>query len=175
MSVRLRSLLHRRRDLLVGACAASAGVHAALVPAHAQEGLAAGATFAAAAVALVAVAVALTVRPGSRSAAGAAVLVLGGLVLSYVAASTVGLPLLHSDSEGVDALALGTKLVEVAALALAVGELRASARSVVPLPFTALLAVVVAFGVLPFAGGHPSAGHEHAPGEPAAHEHGSAP
>ena len=151
-----------RRDLLVGACAVSAGVHAALVPAHGEEGIVAGAMFAAASLVLLAVSVALTLRPGSRPAAGAAAVVLGGLVLAYVAAATVGLPLLGSESRGIEALALGTKVVEGLGLLLALGELRVSAGRVLPLPFSALIAAMAAFVTLGLSGSHVAHGDDHA-------------
>lgn len=103
------------RDLVIVACAISAGIHAALVPGHWAEGAAAGAAFAASAAVLAVLAVALTRRAGTPVLAGAA-LVLAGLIVSYALAITTGLPVLHPDPEPVEALALFTKAVEAAGL-----------------------------------------------------------
>jgi hypothetical protein len=103
------------RDLVIVACAISAGIHAALAPGHWAEGVAAGAAFAASAFVLAGLAVALTRRPGIPALAGAAA-VLAGLLVSYVLAVSTGLPVLHPESEPVEALALFTKAVEAAGL-----------------------------------------------------------
>jgi hypothetical protein len=71
-----------QQQLLIGACAASAGIHAALVPHHLAEGLGPGLGFLAAAIVLAVVAIALTERT-TESVRGAAV-VLGGLLVVYV-------------------------------------------------------------------------------------------
>lgn len=104
------------RDLLVLACAVSAGIHAALVPDHLTEGTGAGLGFLAAANGLALLAVALTRRPRSTAALGAASVLLAGLLVSYVLAITSGVPVLHPDPESVDGLALFTKGVELAGL-----------------------------------------------------------
>lgn len=104
------------RDLLVLACAVSAGIHAALVPDHLTEGTGAGLGFLAAAIGLALLAVALTRRPRSTGALGAASVLLAGLLASYVLAITSGVPVLHPDPESVDGLALFTKGVELAGL-----------------------------------------------------------
>jgi hypothetical protein len=111
-----------RRNAVVLTCAVSAGIHAALVPDHLEEGTGAAIGFAAAAVLLGALAVVLTRGP-SRLALFATAAVLAGLIVSYLLVLTIGLPVLHPDVEPVDGLALVTKGVEllglVAALALA--------------------------------------------------------
>ena len=135
------------RDLAVVACAISAGVHAALVPAHLDEGTAAGAAFAGAAVILAALAVALTHSDAPLVAAGAAV-VFTGLLAAYAVAITTGLPGVHPDPEPVDGLALFTKGVETLGLVAAAGLLRAArpaAARPIPLPLTGL---IIAFTVL---------------------------
>ena len=78
------------RDLVIVACAISAGIHAALAPGHLAEGMAAGVAFGVSAAML----------------AGAAVLLV----------VTTGLPLLHPEPEPVEALALFTKAVEAIGL-----------------------------------------------------------
>lgn len=104
------------RNLLVLACAVSAGIHAALVPDHLAEATGAGLGFLGAAIGLALLAVALTRRPRSTAALGAASVLLAGLLVSYVLAITSGVPVLHPDPESVDGLALFTKGVEVAGL-----------------------------------------------------------
>jgi hypothetical protein len=118
-------------DLVIVACAISAGIHAALAPEHFREGTGAGVGFLAAAVILAAVAAALTRRPGSGlllSVAGAS---LAGLLGSYALAATTGLPLLHPEPEPVTGLALFTKSVEAVGLFAAVSSLTAFS---LPLP-----------------------------------------
>jgi hypothetical protein len=106
-------------DVVILACAVSAGIHGALAPAHFDEGAGAGAGFVASAVALAGVAVWLTARPASRVALAAAVAVFVGLLASYALAVTSGLPLLHPEPEPVDGLALATKAIEALGLAAA--------------------------------------------------------
>lgn len=112
------------RDLLIVACAISAGIHAALAPAHWAEGAGAGAGFVGAAVATAALAVALTARPTATAPLVGAVLVLCGLVASYGLAVTTGVPVLHPEREALDGLALATKLVEAIGLVAAARALR---------------------------------------------------
>jgi hypothetical protein len=105
-----------RRDVAILGCAISAGIHAALVPGHFDEGTGAGLGFAAATVLLATVVVALTLRPGSAFALAAAGAVLLGLLVSYVFAVTTGLPVLHPQPEPLDGLALATKAIEAVGL-----------------------------------------------------------
>lgn len=114
-----RDVVALARDLLVLACASSAGVHAALTPEHLHERVAAGAGFLVSALVVGSLGVVLTLRPESRLAAHAAAAVLAGLVLAYALAVTTGLPVLHPDPEPVDGLGLATKAVELAGLAAA--------------------------------------------------------
>jgi hypothetical protein len=106
------------RDLVIVACAVSAGIHGALVPDHLEESTAAGLGFAASTVLLGALAVWLTLGTG-RLELGAAAAVLAGLLASYGLAITTGVPVLHPEPEAVDELALATKAVELAGLAAA--------------------------------------------------------
>jgi hypothetical protein len=113
-----------RADALILACAISAGIHAALAPEHfTEEGLAAGVGFVASAVILAALAVVLTVRP-TDAARGAAALVFAGLIAAYALAVTTGVPVLHPDRESIAPLAVFTKAVEAAGLALSLSPLR---------------------------------------------------
>jgi hypothetical protein len=116
------SSLELRRDIVILACAISAGIHGALVPDHFDESIGAGLGFAAATVLLAALAVALTLR-SARALAGAAA-VFAGLLASYALATTTGLPVLHPDPEPVDGLALATKAIEAIGLLAALRLLR---------------------------------------------------
>jgi hypothetical protein len=104
------------RDLVIVACGASAGIHAALTPEHLREGAGAGAGFLAASILLAGLAVVLTRRPDHAGALVATALTLLGLIGSYALAITTGLPLLHPAAEPVTGLALVTKAIEAAAL-----------------------------------------------------------
>jgi hypothetical protein len=106
------SAVDLRRDLLILACAISAGIHAALVPAHLEEGRGIGAAFVVATVLLAASAAAITARPRSGLAAGAGASVLGGALVLYALAITTGLPVLHPHPEPADALGIATKAIE---------------------------------------------------------------
>jgi hypothetical protein len=103
------------RDLVIVACAISAGIHAALTPDHLAEHAALGAGFAVAAPLLIVLAVALTRVVSTAALAGAAAL-FGGLLVGYALAVTTGLPVLHPDPEAVDGLAVFTKAVELVGL-----------------------------------------------------------
>ena len=113
------TLAELERDVLILACAISAGIHGALAPDHFSEGTGAGMGFVASTVALGAIAVWLTARPTSALALPAAAVVLLGLVAVYAVAVTSGLPFLHPEAEPVDGLALATKAVEVVGLVVA--------------------------------------------------------
>ena len=103
------------RDVLIVACAISAGIHAGLTPDHLAESTSLGLAFAASAAALAGVCVALTLRPGVVPLAGASVLLVG-LVAAYGLAVSAGLPILHPEAEPVEPLAVVTKAVELAGL-----------------------------------------------------------
>jgi hypothetical protein len=106
------------RDVVILACAVSAGVHAALAPDHA--------TFVPAALALGVLAVELARSPAQLLVDGA-IVVLGGLIVAYVLAATTGIPLVHPDREPVTALALATKAIEALGL-LAALELKGATQ-----------------------------------------------
>jgi hypothetical protein len=114
-------------------CAISAGIHAALVPEHFEEGTGAGLGFILATVLLAALAVGLTRRP-TQAAFLAAVAAFSGQILAYALAVTTGLPLLHPEPEAVDPLALFTKAVEGVGLVAAIALLRRPAFTVASLP-----------------------------------------
>ena len=106
------------RDIVILACAVSAGVHAALAPEHAL--------FVPAALALAVIAVGLARSPAPLLVDGG-IVVLGGLIAAYVLAATTGIPLIHPDREPVTGLALATKAIEVLGL-LAALELKGATR-----------------------------------------------
>ena len=111
-----------RRRLLVVACAASAGLHAALVSTHFGESQAAGGLFALSALLLIAVAFVVEHGAGRRAVAAAALL-LAALLGVYAASRFVVVwPLEHA--EPVDAIGAVTKLFEAAGLVLALGLLQ---------------------------------------------------
>ena len=108
-----------RRDVVILACAISAGIHGALAPNHFSEGTGGALGFAAATVALALLTVALTRYPLAELPFVLAALTLGGLIASYAFAITTGLPVLHPAPEAVDGLALVTKAIEAAGLVAA--------------------------------------------------------
>ena len=108
--------MNLRRDVVILACAISAGIHGALAPAHFEEGTGAGVGFVVSTVLLAGIAIALTVRPESPLPLVGAALVFAGLLVSYVLATTSGFPVLHPEPEAVDGLALATKAFEAAGL-----------------------------------------------------------
>jgi hypothetical protein len=147
------------RDLVIVGCAVSAGVHAALAPAHLEEGAGAAAGFAAPAVLLAWLCFALTRRVGAPALAGA-VLLLSALLVGYALAVTSGLPLVHPHPEPVDGLAVVTKVVELVGLLAAVNLLRrrlaSAAFAVRPIPvaLTALIACFSGLTALAVTNGH---------------------
>jgi hypothetical protein len=112
-----------RTDLLIVACAISAGIHGALVRDHFAETAGAGLGFVAATVVLAILAVVLTRNPGRRALVATAA-VFAGLIASYALVLTTGFPLLHPEQEAVDGLALFTKAIEAVGLVLATTLLR---------------------------------------------------
>jgi hypothetical protein len=146
------------RDVVIVACAISAGVHAALAPDHFAEHAALGAAFAVAAAFLIALAIALTRAVSSAALVGAAAL-FGALLLGYSLAATTGLPLLHPDPEAIDGLALFTKAVELVGLVAAthlLGRRHLSVRRFAPIPLglTALITIFSALASLAVSNGH---------------------
>ena len=116
--------MNLRRDVVILACAISAGIHGALAPAHFDEGTGAGVGFVASTVLLAGIAIALTVRPDAQLPLVGAALVFAGLLGSYVLATTTGFPVLHPEPEPVDGLALATKAIEAIGLVTALTLLR---------------------------------------------------
>ena len=123
MESNARNAEHRtgRRDaeIVLAACAISAGAHAALVPSHMEHDPRLGLAFVVAVGVLLTVGEAIVLSPGTARAAQAAALVFAALIASYAAATTVGLPLVSVEPEPVDGVALVTKLVESVGLVFA--------------------------------------------------------
>jgi hypothetical protein len=112
-----------QRDLLITACAVSAGIHAALAPAHLEESAAAGVAFAGSALVLAGLAAALT-RSTAAATLAATAAVLAGLLGAYAVSLTSGIPLVHPEPEPVTGLGLFTKAVEACGLVAAVRLIR---------------------------------------------------
>jgi hypothetical protein len=113
------TLAEFKGDVVILACAISAGIHGALAPDHFNEGVGAGSGFVASAVALAGLVLWLTLRPTSSVAFAAAAAVFLGLLASYGFAITSGLPVLHPEPEPVAGLALATKAIEALGLVAA--------------------------------------------------------
>jgi hypothetical protein len=107
--------------VLILACAASAGAHAGLVPAHLKREPRLGAAFLVAVVLLVLASAAVTVRPADRRLAGAAGLLLAGLLFAYIATRTTGIPWLDPEPEALDAVGIATNVVEALGALVALG------------------------------------------------------
>jgi len=118
------TLTELRVDVVIVACAVSAGIHGAVAPAHFAEGAGAGGGFAAATVVMAALAGWLTLRPASPIVVGAAAATFAGLLAGYALAVTTGVPILQPDAEPVDGLALATKAVEAVGLVAATALFR---------------------------------------------------
>jgi hypothetical protein len=117
------TLAELRTDIVILACAISAGIHGALVHHHFREGTGAGLGFVVATALLAAFAIGLTRKPSQIGLLGIAALFVG-LILSYALAVTIGVPVLHPNTEAVDGLALFTKAVEAVGLATAASLLQ---------------------------------------------------
>jgi hypothetical protein len=107
-------------SVVVVACAASAGAHAALVAQHLEDDPRMGVAFIAATALLLAVVAALTYRPRHAGAAHAATLLLTALIGAYALNVAAGLPWLSDDAEPVDLVGLATKVVEAIGLIFAI-------------------------------------------------------
>ena len=106
--------------MLVFTCAASAGAHAGLVPAHLNSEPQLGVAFVVAVILLAATATAVAARPADRRITTAAGVLLAGLMLAYLATRTTGIPVLAPEPEALDAVGIATGVVEALGIAVAV-------------------------------------------------------
>jgi hypothetical protein len=104
------TLAELRTDVVILACATSAGIHGALAPDHFEEGIGAGLGFVGATVLLAGLAIVLTRKPAQ---------------LALVATVAV-FPVLHPEAEAIDGLALFTKAIEAVGLVLGASLVRPS-------------------------------------------------
>jgi hypothetical protein len=105
--------------VVVLACAASAGAHAGLVPAHLQEEPRLGVAFLVAVVLLLSALVAVSLRPTDRRILAGAAVLLSALAIAYLATRTVGIPVLDPEREAVDAVGVLATSVEIAGVTFA--------------------------------------------------------
>ena len=118
-------------NLVALGLAASAGVHAGLVPEHLHETPQAGLSFGLAGGLLLAVAGWLALRPRDRRAVRVGQILIAGSLVAYLASRTVGIPIFQPEVEHPDALGVSTKAVEVLVLlcALRLGRTLGGRRS----------------------------------------------
>ena len=102
-------------------CAASAGVHGALIVPHARESTLMALAFAFATLALGVAATALALNPGPAISAAVAAL-LFGVAVAYFLSRTNGIPGLVAHPEPFDTLGTTVSLLEVAAAIVAVRQ-----------------------------------------------------
>ena len=145
-----------KSEIVVLACAISAGVHGGLAPEHFSHSVATGVGFVAATVALVPITLLLARDPTSRPGLIAAALVLAGLLIAYVFAVTTGVPVLQPEPEPVEFVAVVTKVVELVGLVAALDPLRPQRVSLTVVAFVALFSAFVA---LELSGDHAHGGH----------------
>src|SRR5215472_2207069 len=106
------------RYCITAVCAASAGVHAALIGPHlAEGGLPLGSAFAAAAAALALAALAVRQPRHDSWAPVTATAVLCVIAVSYLLSRSTGIPLLIGQAEELDPLGAATTVAELAGAA----------------------------------------------------------
>lgn len=108
----------RLRFTVTLSLAASAGIHAALVPHHAEDSLLSGLSFAAAALAMLAAAAFVALRAGRAPVAVAAIILSGAIVL-YAASMFTPVPGVAPHVEPPSVVGGLSKLVELTGLAAA--------------------------------------------------------
>jgi len=120
--------------VVVLACAASAGAHASLVPAHMHKKPRLGAAFLVAVVLLLSALIAVSLRPTDRRVLAGAALVLFGLAVAYLATRTTGIPVLDPEREAVDTVGVLTTSIEIAGVAFALWLTQPLGRVARPVP-----------------------------------------
>jgi hypothetical protein len=101
---------------VVLACAASAGIHAGLVPEHLREEPRVGVAFILATFALLAAGATVALQPTDRRRLLLSGALLGSLIVAYVASRSTGIPLLQPDPEAVDGVGVAAVLIELGGL-----------------------------------------------------------
>lgn len=101
------------RYFVTAVCAASAGIHAALIGPHLAEGLPIGLGFAAATAALAFAALAVRLPRRDRWAPAVATAVLCMIAIGYVLSRSTGVPLLIGHAEELDPLGIATTTAEI--------------------------------------------------------------
>jgi plastocyanin len=140
-----------RRYLLLAAVAFSAAVHGFLAPEHLREEPLLGALFVVGAIVELALAVLLAVRP-SRAAIAAATLSLAGMLVAYIPFVLIRVPGFPMTPEPLERVALLTKGVELAGLAIGVALWARPvppSRRLAPATATILVACVAAAAAAP--------------------------
>jgi hypothetical protein len=122
------------RALLACSCAASAGIHAGIVPEHLHEEPRLGVAFVIAALVVLTLARAVVTQPSTRGIGLIAGLVLAGLIAAYVASRTTGIPFVSPGPESVDPVGTAAVSIELlgvtCALALVHPNRRRRRRSI---------------------------------------------
>jgi len=118
--------------LLTFACAASAGAHAGLAPAHLSGEPRLGAAFLVVVALLMATVIAVAARPWDRRITTEAGLLLAGVMLAYLASRTTGVPVLDPEPEALDAVGIATNGVEAVGVVVAVWLIHPVGRTVRP-------------------------------------------
>jgi hypothetical protein len=127
MTAPTRTVRSIELDIVVLACALSAGVHAGLVPEHLHESSLLGMGFAVAAL-LGGLLVLALMGPRARVALPAAAVLFGGLIAIYGLSRAGGLPVHGAEHEALDPLGVATKGIELAGLVCAVRLIREPMR-----------------------------------------------
>jgi hypothetical protein len=104
------------RNIVLMACAASAGVHAGLVPSHLAENVWLGIAFTGAVGLLLALTVSLARTGEPRRRAAPAAVLLAVLLVAYALSRTVGLAPMEEHVEPLDAVGVLTQVAQVAGL-----------------------------------------------------------
>jgi hypothetical protein len=106
-------------NVVLFTCAASAGIHAGIVPEHLREEPRIGVAFLITVAVLLGLGTAIALRPLSHRLAWLASLVLGGLIAAYVVSRTTGIPFLSPDPETVDPVGIAALATELLGLGCA--------------------------------------------------------
>ena len=114
------SLERLELQALIGSGAIAAGVHAGLAPPHVHEWAPLGASLLAVAMMLSATVAGVALRPQDRRLGTVLACLLGAVPAAYLVTRLVAVPPLDPEREAFDALGIGTSVVEMLGLLLAV-------------------------------------------------------